>query len=106
MKEFDENDVLNRIRKALPSQAAASYSDDDLLNIVDMIWDYYEINGLLDVDAEVDSDYEEIDIVAELTDYAKRMLKKDKACEINPEHLPAIITAELEYEDYLDALSE
>lgn len=103
MKEFDENEVISRIRKALPNGVASSYSDDDLLNIVDMIWDYYELNGLLDVDNDTD-DEEEPDIVAELNDYAKRMLKKDKACKVAPEHLPAIIEAELEYEDWLDGM--
>ena len=88
MKEFDENEVVGRIRAALPTEASSRYSDDDLLNVVDMIWDYYE---------------EEVDIVAELNDYAKRMLKKDKACQVAPEHLPAIINAELDYEDWLDS---
>ncbi|MDE6099986.1 MAG: hypothetical protein K2L46_08850 [Paramuribaculum sp.] len=103
MKEFDESAVLKEMRKSLPENI--SYSDDDLLNIVDMIWDYYEMNGLLDVDidSENDTDDEEIDIVSELIDYARRMLKKDKACKVNPDHLEALIRAELAYEDALDA---
>ena len=102
MKEFDENEVVMQIRKSLPAENA-SYSDDDLLNIVDMIWDYYEINGLLDVDCSDDDDDENIDIVSELIDYTKRMLKKDKGCKIDPSHLEAIIRAELDYEDMLDS---
>ena len=102
MKEFDENEVVGRIRAALPTEASSRYSDDDLLNVVDMIWDYYELNGLLDVDSD-NEDEEEVDIVAELNDYAERMLKKDKACQVAPEHLPAIINAELDYEDWLDS---
>jgi len=105
MKEFDENEVIARIRQALPEETLTQYSDDDLLNIVDMIWDYYELNGLLDVDNDPEDD-EDIDIVSELNDYAKRMLKKDKACRVNPVHLPAIINAELDYEDYLDKTAD
>ena len=101
MKEFDENEVISLIRKALPTDYAMVYSDDDILNVVDMIWDYYEINGLLDPDVN-DDDNEETDILPELIDYAKRMLNKDKACKIKPEHLEAIISAELDYEDMLD----
>ncbi len=103
MKEFDESAVLKEMRRSLPENV--NYSDDDLLNIVDMIWDYYEMNGLLDVEIEneKDSDEEEIDIVSELIDYARRMLKKDKACKVSPDHLEALISAELAYEDALDA---
>lgn len=102
MKEFDENDVVRRIRENLPTGETTSYTDDDLLNIVDMIWDYYEINGLLDVDIPDDDNEEDIDLVAELRDYCIRMLKKDKACRVKPEHLESIITAELDYEDSLE----
>lgn len=101
MKEYEEKEVIDLIRKELPDSTRTEYSDDDLLNIVDMIWDYYEINGLLDVDAGIDEE-EDIDIVSELIDYAKRMLKKDKACRVRPEHLESIIRAELAYEDILD----
>lgn len=79
MKEFDENEVTKRIRESLPEEAAQTYSDDDLLNIVDMIWDYYEMNGLLDIDT-ADDEEEDLDLQAELVDYCKRMLKKDKGC--------------------------
>lgn len=101
MKEFDENEVTKRIRESLPEEAAHTYSDDDLLNIVDMIWDYYEMNGLLDIDT-ADDEEEDLDLQTELVDYCKRMLKKDKDCKINPEYLEAIVNAELDYEDSLD----
>lgn len=102
MKEYDENEVIKLIRAALPENSAKAYSDDDLLNIVDMIWDYYEMNGLLDVDC-ADDDTEELDLVSELIDYAKRMLKKDKGCKVSTNDLGAIIEAELSYEDMLDS---
>lgn len=102
MKEFDENEVIRLIRERLPEQSAKTYSDDDLLNIVDMIWDYYEMNGLLDIDSSDDDDEAE-DIVSDLVDYAKRMLKKDKACKVKPEDVKCIVLAELAYEDFLDS---
>lgn len=102
MKEFDENEVVKLIRESLPEESAKNYSDDDLLNIVDMIWDYYEMNGLLDVDCADDEDEPE-DLVADLVDYAKRMLKKDKACKVKPEDVECIVLAELAYEDLLDS---
>lgn len=102
MKEFDENELIKYIRAALLQTTDAKYSDDDLLNIVDMIWDYYELNGLLDVDDDSDDD-EITDIVAELKDYTTRMLRKDKACKVDEADLETIIMAELAYEDMLDS---
>lgn len=101
MKEFDENEVVQQIRGNLSEESSALYSDDDLLNIVDMIWDFYEINGLLDIDSDDDSDPE--DLRSDIVEYARRMLKKDKACKVKPEDLECIVDAELAYEDYLDS---
>ena len=40
MKEFDENEAIKTMRASLPEGKAQGYSDDDLLNLVDIIWDY------------------------------------------------------------------
>ncbi len=102
MKEFDENDVIRCIRKSLPTDASSAYTDDDLLNIVDMIWDYYEMNGLLDIDFSDDDNEQDTDLQSELNDYCIRMLKKDKCCKVKPEHIQLIVGAELDYEDSLE----
>lgn len=104
MIEYDENEAVRYMRSALDAESARKYTDDDLLNIVDMIWDYYEMNGLLDVDSGID-DEEDMDIVSELIDYAGRMIKKDKGCHVDPAHLEPLIRAELDYEDKLDAMT-
>ena len=54
MKEFDENEAIKTMRASLPEGKTQGYSDDDLLNLVDIIWDYYEINGLLEIDLDED----------------------------------------------------
>lgn len=102
MKEFEEYEVIKYIREALPAEAADIYSDDDLLNIVDMIWDYYEMNGLIDIDNDDDDQISESELISELVDYTGRMLRKDKACKVSPDHLEAIVRGELAYEDLLD----
>lgn len=98
--EFDENKAIKLMRKALPADAAAAYDDDQLLNIIDMIWDYYEENGMLEIDLE--DDCEEEDIVSDLTDYVTRMLRKDKGAIVKPEHVRQLVEAELEYEESLE----
>ena len=62
-----------------------------------MIWDFYEENGLLDVDA-ADDDIDE-DIEPDMIDYVTRMLRKDKSAVIDAADVPLMVRAEVEYED-------
>lgn len=101
MKEFDESEALDFIRANSGSERVSAYSDDDLLNIVDMIWDYYEINGMLDIDA--DADDEEDSLPEDITVYVKRMLKKDAGAKVCADDVYDIVRAELAYEASLDA---
>lgn len=102
MKEFEENDAVAAMRNALAACDANKYTDDDLLNLVDIIWDFYEQNGLLDIDFDEDPDDELDDIFSDLVDYATRMIRKDKEAHILPEHIETLIRAELDYEDSLE----
>ena len=98
MKEFDENEAIKTMRASLPEGKTQGYSDDDLLNLVDIIWDYYEINGLLEID--LDEDETEVS-VTDIVDYANRMIRKDKGANIGPEDIPLLVEAELDYENSL-----
>ncbi len=95
--EYDETIAIKQMRRAVAPERAATYSDDELLNIIDMIWDYYEENGMLEIDLE--DDIEDEDLNGDLVDYVRRMLKKDKRAKVDPEDVPALVEAELKYED-------
>ncbi len=95
---FEESDALKFMRKEIGAELDALYSDDDLLNIVDAIWDYYEENGFLEIDNNEEED-DDIIPIDELYDYVGRMMKRDKGCKVMPEHMRSIIDAELAYED-------
>ena len=98
--DFDESKAIAHINSVLAAQGRTTYPDDEVLNVIDMIWDYYEENGMLDPDLGDEDDDE--DIEHDLTEYVLRMLAKDKASVINPDDVPAIIAAEIEYEDMLE----
>ena len=98
MKEFDEYEAMTVMRDALPEEAQSLYDDDQLLNLIDIIWDFYEQNGMLDIDLEDDSAADD-DMLTELIDYAQRMIKKDRRATISLEHIPALVEAEIRYED-------
>lgn len=98
MDLYDENKAVEIINKSLAEKGRDTYHEDEVLNVIDMIWDYYEENGLLEIDDNFEADEDE-DISSELCDYVARMLKKDKHAKIKAEDIPVIVEAELAYED-------
>lgn len=95
--EFDEQKAVEHINRRLTEAGRTAYPEDEVLNVVDMIWDFYEENGLLDVDA-ADDDIDE-DIEPDMIDYVTRMLRKDKSAVIDAADVPLMVRAEVEYED-------
>ncbi len=98
MDIYDENKAVEHINNTLKGKGLSTYPEDEILNVIDMIWDYYEENGLLEIDDDFEADDDE-DISGELCDYIRRMLKKDPHAVIKVEDVPVIVDAELEYED-------
>lgn len=101
MSEFDENAAVKAIKAALAD--SNKYTDDQILNVIDMIWDFYEENGLLDLDS--DEEIEETALFDDLIGYTTRMLKKDKHSGIDPQDIETIVRAEIDYENSLDPLA-
>ncbi len=94
--EFDEQQAI----KYMLSHADISrqYDDDQILNLIDIIWDYYEDKGLLDISLEDDSEVDKDDLIC----HTIKLLAKDTGNEIIMEDIPALVGAELEYESTLD----
>lgn len=102
--EFDELKAIESIRKRLGDERCSCYDDDQLLNVIDIIWDFYEENGLLDLDWDEDFIDEEDNVMDDLIQYTRRMLEKDKLSTIRKEDIEDIIKAEIEYENSLDEI--
>lgn len=96
MKEYNETDAVKAMLAALPETSRDTVSEDEMLNVLDIIWDWYEDNGQLDLDSE-----EELDVDA-LTAHIIKLLAKDKESPITREMVPAIVEAEIAYEATLD----
>lgn len=97
--EFDESQAIRYMRGAATA-AASKYDDDELLNLIDMIYDFYEANGLLDIDADIDDD-DDVDI-DDIMAYVGRMLAKDKGATLTPDDAAPLVRAYLEYENSLE----
>ena len=50
---YDEDNAIAFIRKTLPENVNARYDDDEILYVIDIIWEWYEKNGYLDLNSEV-----------------------------------------------------
>lgn len=94
--EFTESDAIKAMRAAVPADKAGVYTDDELLGVIDIIWDYYEDHGLLDVDGEADVD------MADLVRHVAKTLRADTGGVIDPADAEALVRAEVAYEDSLD----
>jgi hypothetical protein len=97
--EFDEQKAVEFINAKLIANGRKPYDEDEVINVIDMIWDYYQENGLLEIESDPDDDPE--DIESELVDYVVRMLRKDKSALVVPEDVPLMVHAEIDYEDSL-----
>lgn len=97
---FDEDHAIAFIRKEIGESISKQYSDDEILYIVDIIWDYYEKNGYLSLDADI-TDEELLDI-DKLTAYVKKEAANDKELFMDPKDIEKIVKAELLYEESLE----
>ena len=97
---YDEDKAVKYIRTGLSPEISARYSDDDILYLIDIIWDYYEKKGMLSLD-NLDSEDELLD-EADLISYVKNEVARDSELNVDTKDIPSIVKGELEYEKSLD----
>lgn len=95
--QYDESEAIKFIRDYMPEDVSGRYSDDEILNILDMIWDYYEDNGYLDISAVDDADNDSPDM-DKIMGYIGKMLDKDKLAVVDKADVYYIVEGELAYE--------
>lgn len=91
---YDEEDAVRFIKDRLPENLSGSLSKNQILEIIDLIFDYYESAGFLSL-SDVDREPDERDVVAAV---AKRM----KGKEFPFDEIAEIVRLELAYEDTLN----
>lgn len=98
--KYDEDDAIKFIRATLPEDVNAKYDDDEILFIIDTIWDWYEKNGYLDIDANV-TEEEDMDLGA-LTAYVKKEVARDGEILMDPADIEMIVKGEVQYEESIE----
>lgn len=94
--EFEEKEAVKAMREALSPEKSARYDDSELVGVLDIIFDWYEDNGYLDLNLDDDLDAEP-DAEA-LIDYVEKMLRRDRGGVIDPSDAKTLVEAELKYE--------
>ena len=56
---YDEDDSVKFIQNYLPQELKGKFSNDDINYIVDLIYDFYESNGMLDDDGDDEIEIDE-----------------------------------------------
>lgn len=92
---FDDAVAVKYIQEHLPQDARGKFTDDEVLYISDVIFDYYESNGLLEEEEEVEIDMEE------LTEYVMKNAKRDGFGNFDAELVRWVIECEMDYEESL-----
>lgn len=93
--EYNEQEAVKYIKNSLTQEV----SSDEILNIIDLIWDFYDKKGLLEITFE--DSFEDENYELELIEYVKDKINDTK---IKQPIIEQIILAELDYENTLEDL--
>ncbi|MCM1067249.1 MAG: hypothetical protein NC418_06730 [Muribaculaceae bacterium] len=95
MKEYNENEAVERMCAVLPEQLR---DVDAVCEVLDLIYDFYEENGDLDIDIDDDS---EVDVDAVVAFIEKCFRKNAPAVGFGTADIAAMVRAEIAYEESL-----
>lgn len=99
MEEFDE-DKAAALMAAASGMAPSDALNEAALEVLDLIYDYYDEHG--DLDISLDDDDEPDAAVADIVAYVSRQLAKHPAAvALSPDALAAMVEAEIAYEESL-----
>ena len=102
MFPYDENDAIKFIRNYIPQEIKDKYSDDDIVYLTDIVYDYYDKKGLFAEGQDEELELDEEDIIG----YVAKTVKKDKEVHFDEEDIRFLVLGELEYEDSLGVFGD
>lgn len=95
MKEFDEDQAV----KAMIKAAGVADNDDNyntVCQVLDLIYDYYDENGSLEINFDEDDEQEDVE---DMVNYVSRHLAKSGDASFTEAQIKAMIEAEIDYEE-------
>lgn len=97
MKEYNEDEAI----AAMMAAVAPEHRDEDAtFQILDIIYEYYESNGDLDISID-DADDNQVDLNAMLAAVRKDLRRHPVGVDFSDDEIVAMIEAEINYQDSL-----
>ncbi len=97
MKEYDENKATAAMLAALADNRR---DEDAVCEVLDLIYDYYEENGDLDINIDDDDD-SETDIAGMVSFISRQLRRHPASVDFSAEEIEAMVRAEIAYEECL-----
>ena len=95
---YDDQEAVKFIKNNLPQDLKEKFADDEIIYITDVMYDYFESQGMLDPSLEEDP---EVD-VDDLLDYIMKHSKRD-GFTFDREDVLFVVDGEFAYEESLEA---
>jgi hypothetical protein len=89
---YDEDDAVKFILNFLPAEAKTKIDDTVIEYVLDVVYDFYDENGLIDEDSTEEASIDE----EEMFKFIKKCAKKDKM-NLTDEDIQLILEGEFEY---------
>lgn len=90
--EYDDDEAVKFILKLIPKELKSKINDDAINYVLDVVYDFYDENGLIDEDSTEEASIDE----EEMLKYVLKAVKKDKM-ELSEEEVQLILDGEYEY---------
>ena len=96
--DYDEDDAVEFIQSNLPKSIKKKLSEEDIIYLIDLIYEYYEENGFLDEEADDEIELDEEDLV----NFVFENTKSANIENLTIEMVEAVIDGELSYCESLE----
>ncbi len=93
LPEFDDDEAIAFILKYIPQELKAKVTEDDIAYILDVIYDFYEANGLIEENSTEEASIDEEDMLL----FVIKAIKKDKVVNLSEEEVQSLLEGEFEY---------
>jgi hypothetical protein len=89
---YDEDEAVKFILDYIPAEAKERINDEKVEYVLDVVYDYYDENGLIDEDSTEEASIDE----EEMFKYILKCSKKDKI-QLSEDDIQVILDGEFEY---------
>ncbi|MDR1406445.1 MAG: hypothetical protein LBJ23_00175 [Tannerella sp.] len=91
----DDDDAVRFIRNCLPQEMKEKFDDDDILYVIDLIYDFYDSSGFLSLDDEASVEINEEQLIR----YVVKNARQDGIKHFETDEITFIVQGELDYCD-------